>query len=333
MDLLRKFLFPFAVVYGIVVWFRNKFFDAGILNSTSYDFPVICVGNISTGGTGKSPMIEYLLRKLTYKNIAVLSRGYKRSTDGFLLLNGKEKAIQTGDEPLQFKNKFTEVMVAVDADRTNGIAELRKKHAEIVLLDDAFQHRKVKAGFNILLTAYGDLYANDFLLPTGNLRETYSGADRAQVIIVTKCPQNITLKEREHIRFKLQIKQYQNLFFSTIQYAETISDGENQYPLSELCDTITVVTGIAKPAPFTKYLKAKNVHFEHRKFPDHHNFTEVEIAQLNTKECILTTEKDFMRLKDNITVPLYYLPIETAFVENEEQFLNRINRFITEFKE
>ena len=128
-------------------------------------------------------------------------------------------------------------------------------------------------------------------------------------------------------------KQYQNLFFSTIQYAETISDGENQYPFSELCDTITVVTGIAKPAPFTKYLKAKNVHFEHRKFPDHHNFTEVEIAQLNTKECILTTEKDFMRLKDNITVPLYYLPIETAFVENEEQFLNRINRFITEFKE
>jgi len=333
MNLLRKFLLPFAFLYGIIVWFRNKFFDAGILKSTSYNFPVICVGNISTGGTGKSPMIEYLLRKLDYKNMAVLSRGYKRSTDGFLLLKGDEKAIETGDEPLQFKNKFPAVMVAVDADRRNGIAELRKKHAKIVLLDDAFQHRKVKAGFNILLTAYGDLYANDFLLPTGNLRETYSGADRAQVIIVTKCPPNIPLKEREHIRFKLQIKQYQNLFFSTIQYAETISDGTTQYYFSDLCDNCTVVTGIAKPAPFIQYLEKQNIQFEHQKFPDHHNFTKTEINLLNTKACILTTEKDFMRLKDKITVPLYYLPIETSFVENEAHFLSRINKFITEFKQ
>ena len=332
MNLLRKFLFPFALLYGVIVWFRNKFFDAGILKGTSYKFPVICVGNISAGGTGKSPMIEYLLRKLNYENLAVLSRGYKRTTDGFLLLKGNEEAIETGDEPLQFKNKFTEVMVAVDADRRNGIAELRKQHAEIVLLDDAFQHRKVKAGFNILLTAYGDLYANDFLLPTGNLRETYSGADRAQVIIVTKCPTNITLKEREHIRFKLQIKQYQDLYFATIKYAEEISDGKNEYSLSELCDNFTLVTGIAKPAPFIQYLKTKNFDFEHQKFPDHHNFSEAEVESLNTKQCILTTEKDFMRLKDKIRVPLYYLPIETSFVENEEHFLSRVNKFINEFK-
>ncbi|ORL45848.1 tetraacyldisaccharide 4'-kinase [Zunongwangia atlantica 22II14-10F7] len=332
MNLLRKFLFPFAFLYGIIVWFRNKFFDAGILKSTSYDFPVVCVGNLSAGGTGKSPMIEYLLRKLSYENIAVLSRGYKRSTEGFLLLKGTEEAIETGDEPLQFKTKFPKAMIAVDADRRNGIAELRKQNAEIVLLDDAFQHRKVKAGFNILLTAYGDLYSNDFLLPTGNLRETYSGADRAQVIIVTKCPANITLKEREHIRFKLQIKQYQDLYFSTIKYADVISNGKEEFSLTQLGNNYTVVTGIAKPEPFIQYLKAENVDFEHQNFPDHHNFTAAEIDVLNTKPCILTTEKDFMRLKDKISVPLYYLPIETAFVENEAHFLDRLNSFITEFK-
>lgn len=330
MNLLRKFLFPFAFLYGVIVWFRNKFFDAGILKSSSYDFPVICVGNLSAGGTGKSPMIEYLLRKLIYENIAVLSRGYKRSTEGFLLLKGTEEAIETGDEPLQFKTKFPNAMVAVDADRRNGIAELRKQNAEIVLLDDAFQHRKVKAGFNILLTAYGDLYSNDFLLPTGNLRETYSGADRAQVIIVTKCPANITLKEREHIRFKLQIKQYQDLYFSTIKYANTIFSENGEFSLKDLKGKVTVVTGIAKPEPFIEYLKAENIHFEHQKFPDHHNFTASEIEILNGKESILTTEKDFMRLKDKISVPLYYLPIETDFVENESHFLNRVNKFIVE---
>ncbi|MDN3596542.1 tetraacyldisaccharide 4'-kinase [Zunongwangia endophytica] len=332
MNLLRKLLFPFALVYGVIVWFRNKFFDARILKSTSYDFPVICVGNLSAGGTGKSPMIEYLLRKLNYKNIAVLSRGYKRSTEGFLLLNGNEQAIETGDEPLQFKTKFPEVKVAVDADRRNGIAELRKENAEIVLLDDAFQHRKVKAGFNILLTAYGDLYANDFMLPTGNLRETYSGADRAQVIVVTKCPKSITLKEREHIRFKLQIKQYQELYFSTIKYAEKISDGANEFLFDKLSNNYSVVTGIAKPEPFISFLKTKNANFEHLKFPDHHNFSDAEIASLNTKDCILTTEKDYMRLKDKVNTQLFYLPIETDFVENEQSFLKRINKFITESK-
>ncbi|WBL26297.1 tetraacyldisaccharide 4'-kinase [Zunongwangia sp. HGR-M22] len=331
MNLLRKLLFPFALIYGVIVWFRNKFFDARILKSASYDFPVICVGNLSAGGTGKSPMIEYLLRKLNYKNIAVLSRGYKRSTEGFLLLNGNEKAIETGDEPLQFKTKFPEAKIAVDADRRNGIAELRKRNAEIILLDDAFQHRKVKAGFNILLTAYGDLYANDFMLPTGNLRETYSGADRAQVIVVTKCPESITLKEREHIRFKLQIKQYQELYFSTIKYAEKISDGRKQFLFDKLASNYTVVTGIAKPGPFISFLKTKNANFEHLKFADHHNFTDAEIATLNTKEFILATEKDFMRLKGKINAPLFYVAIETDFVENEEHFLKRINKFIAEF--
>src|SRR6187402_1934602 len=193
MNFLRKILFPFAILYGFITSIRNFLFDKGILKAYSFDLPVIAVGNLSVGGTGKTPQIEYLIRLLSDKyKVATLSRGYKRQSEGFVLASPASDALQLGDEPFQFYKKFRNIQVAVDANRKNGIEQLLSdsNSPEIILLDDAFQHRKVKAGFYILLTSYGDLFCNDYMLPTGNLRESRSGAQRANIVIVTKCPQN-----------------------------------------------------------------------------------------------------------------------------------------------
>ncbi|MEY2867889.1 MAG: hypothetical protein RIR01_289, partial [Bacteroidota bacterium] len=194
MNLLRKILFPFAILYGLVTAIRNFLFDKGILKSYAFDLPIIAVGNLSVGGTGKTPQIEYLIRLLSTKyKVATLSRGYKRKSEGFVLADANVNAEILGDEPFQFFQKFPNIQVAVDANRKNGIEQLLSKNSkpEVILLDDAYQHRKVKAGFYILLTAYGDIYADDFMLPTGNLRESRSGAHRADVVVVTKCPPNL----------------------------------------------------------------------------------------------------------------------------------------------
>lgn len=208
MKLLRFLLFPFAVLYDIITRVRNWFFNLGILKSTSFNIPVIAVGNLSVGGTGKSPQIEYLIRLLKDDyNIAVLSRGYKRKTEGFQIVNDAHTAEDVGDEPLQFYKKFkTAITVAVDADRTNGIQQLlqRNNPPKIVLLDDAYQHRKVTASSYILLTKYNDLFVDDFLLPTGNLRESRRGAKRAKVIVVTKCPEEFIESSTRTNRAKTQ---------------------------------------------------------------------------------------------------------------------------------
>ncbi|MDA8769201.1 tetraacyldisaccharide 4'-kinase, partial [Winogradskyella sp.] len=191
MKILRILLFPIVPIYFFVTWLRNRLYDSGVKSSKSYGFPVICVGNLSTGGTGKSPMVEYLIRLLqTDKKVATLSRGYKRVTKGFLLADESVNVDMVGDEPYQFYKKFDNIYIAVDEDRQHGIIELRnfKPQPEVILLDDAYQHRKVKAGFNILLTSFGKLYTNDMVLPTGDLREPMSGAKRADVIIITKSP-------------------------------------------------------------------------------------------------------------------------------------------------
>ena len=193
----------------MITWVRNYFYDCGVLSSKSYNFPVICVGNLSTGGTGKTPMIEYLIRLLfDEKSVATLSRGYKRKTEGFVLADEMASADTIGDEPFQFHKKFDAITVAVDTDRQNGIAELMKLNTpiEVLLLDDAYQHRKVKAGFNILLTAYNNLYYNDIVLPTGNLREPRSGSKRADIIVVTKCKKNLSEAEKGKITTKLKPK-------------------------------------------------------------------------------------------------------------------------------
>lgn len=315
MKLLRYILFPVVPIYFLVTWLRNKLYDIGWKSSKSFDIPVICVGNLSVGGTGKTPTIEYLIKLLSpnYK-VATLSRGYKRNSSGFIIADDQCTAASIGDEPFQFYNKFKAIIVAVDADRRHGISELiKQKQPNVVLLDDAFQHRKVKAGFNVLLTSYDNLYVDDFVLPTGNLREPKSGAKRANVIVVTKCPETISDSEKKSIIKRLKPLSHQTVFFSLIQYSEEILNANESLALYQLKgEEFTLVTGIANPKPLENFLDNEGLQFEHLKFKDHHNFTESDILLLKTKERIVTTEKDYVRLspyfKDEKR--LFYLPIE-----------------------
>lgn len=331
MKLLRKILFPFSVLYGLIVFVRNKMFDKNILSSKSYPFPVICIGNLSVGGTGKSPMVEYLINLLKSEHkIATLSRGYKRTTKGFRLLSGNETTSEVGDEPLQFKTKFPEIMVSVDEDRQDGIAKLRdlKTPPEIILLDDAFQHRKVTAGLNILLSSYGDLYIDDFILPTGNLREPRSGAKRSDIIVVTKCPPTISLEEQEEIRGKLKLDKNQSLYFSTIMYNEKVLNAFSSKELINL-GSFTLVTGIANPRPLVEFLKKLKLNFKHLAFPDHHHFTNSELDVLQQHKTIVTTEKDYMRLKNELPVDqLFYLSIGTEIIGGSKAFDREIINFV-----
>ena len=332
MKLLRIVLFPIVPIYYSVTWLRNKLYDAGIKSSKSYDFPVICVGNLSTGGTGKTPMIEYLVRLLIKnKKVATLSRGYKRVTKGFLLADENTNVDTIGDEPFQFYKKFNDVIVAVDEDRQNGIAELRhlNPQPQVILLDDAYQHRKVKAGFNILLTSYQKLYTKDIVLPTGNLREPKSGADRADVIVVTKCPEDISSSEKEKITKEIDPKPHQNVFFSKIYYGENAISANGQIRLKDL-PKFTLVTGIANAKPLVNFLNSQSLDFEHLEYGDHYNFTIKDIELFEQKELILTTEKDYMRLLDNESLKstLYYLPISID-IDNTEKFNNLILEFLS----
>lgn len=332
MNALRKILFPFALLYEGIIRLRNACFDRGILTTRSYDFPVICVGNLSVGGTGKTPMVEYLIRLFQPQyTVATLSRGYGRKTKGFYRLNGKESATQTGDEPLQFKMKFPEVLVTVGEDRQQGIAKIKAQqpHLDVVLLDDAYQHRKVTPGFSILLTAYGALYTADRMLPVGNLREPKSGAQRADVVVVTKCPSDISIVEQKHIQQELSLMPEQQLYFTKIGYADAVFNAEEECDLKELPTNFCLVTGIAKPEPLVHYLKNRQLTFRHRRFKDHHHFSAKEIAQLQKERCIITTEKDYMRLKSSIQSPsLYYLPIQQEFVGNKEGFDAKIKTWV-----
>ncbi|MFD1601735.1 tetraacyldisaccharide 4'-kinase [Flavobacterium artemisiae] len=326
MNILRKILFPFAVLYGFITSIRNFLFDNGFLKSTSFDLPVIAVGNLSVGGTGKTPQIEYLIRLLSDKyKIATLSRGYKRKSDGFVLADENANAEILGDEPFQFYQKFPNVMVAVDANRTNGITQLlsQNEKPEIILLDDAYQHRKVKAGFYILLTSYDDLYADDFMLPTGNLRESRSGAERANIVVVTKCPNNLTEEQQAKIRLKLKLSCSQQIFFTFINYDEVIYGAAEKISVSEIkSESKILLAGIAKPKPFFDYLKNEND--ECLTFPDHHHFSDADLETIQNKangKKIITTEKDYVRLKDSKLISqLYYLPIKSSFINHQQNF-------------
>jgi tetraacyldisaccharide 4'-kinase len=331
MKALRFFLFPFAILYDFVTRIRNLFFDTGIFKQTSFKIPVIIVGNLSAGGTGKTPQIEYLIRLLKDNlKTAVLSRGYKRKTEGFVLLNKNHSAEDVGDEPLQYFKKFKNIHVAVDANRVEGITNLISKNKpEVVLLDDAFQHRKVKGSLSILLTKYSDLFVDDFLLPTGNLRESSRGADRANVILVTKCPENLSRKEQDSLKLKLG-KFNKKVFFTSISYADNIL-GSKEILTSELINfEVLLITGIANPKPLTNYLKSLNVNFQHLEYADHHHFSDEEINEIRQKfhkmsssKIILTTEKDYVRLMYKID-ELYYLPIETSFLNKENSAFNTV---------
>jgi tetraacyldisaccharide 4'-kinase len=337
MNLLRKLLFPFAILYGLITSIRNFLFDIGILKSYSFDLPIIAVGNLSVGGTGKTPQIEYLIRLLSDKyKIATLSRGYKRQSKGFILAETGTNAAIIGDEPFQFYKKFPSIQVAVDADRKNGIEELlsQSNKPEVILLDDAFQHRKVKAGFYILLTSYGDLYSDDFMLPTGNLRESRSGAERANVIIVTKCPFNLSFEEQDDIRKRLKLSKGQELYFTFIAYDNCIYGENRKIKVEEIQYAAKVlVAGIAKPEPFFAYLQNSNDVC--LSFPDHHNFTDkdiLEIKNLAQNNIIITTEKDYVRLKGSLpNEQLFYLPIQSSFISGPETSGDNFNKTILDY--
>lgn len=333
-NLLRKILFPFAILYGLVTSIRNFLFDKGILKSYSFDIPIIAVGNLSVGGTGKTPQIEYLIRLLSpnYK-VATLSRGYKRQSEGFVLADSTSNAAILGDEPFQFYTKFKNIQVAVDADRKNGIQQLlsQTNKPDIILLDDAFQHRKVKAGFYILLTSYGDLYSDDFMLPTGNLRESRSGAQRANVVIITKCPANLSLNEKNDIKNKLQLNSNQELYFSYIDYDDSIYSEDKILKVSEIKNVDKLLlAGIAKPEPFFGYLQQDKD--ECLTYPDHHYFTEKELLEIKNKaqnKIIITTEKDFVRMKNSFSnEQLFYLPIRSSFISNSDNFDKTITNYV-----
>ncbi len=323
MRLLRKMAWPISLVYGGVVYVRNLLYDANIFSSKSYDIPTICVGNLSVGGTGKTPMIEFLISKLggEYK-LAVLSRGYKRKSKGYQFA-GKDANVELlGDEPFQIHQKFPKAFVAVDADRQHGIEELvRTVEPDLILLDDAFQHRKVKPSFSILLTTYANPFDNDWYLPTGDLRDSKQAAQRADCIIVTKCPSDVSSGEMEVFAQGLRRSQNQIVLFSRLIYDEVLYGYRSNLSLQDLENKpFTLVTGIANPEPLVSFLNGLNVEFEHLTFPDHHSFTASEIAQIKKRPNVITTEKDFTRLGDTLE-NIHYIRIAHEFLENGEELL------------
>jgi tetraacyldisaccharide 4'-kinase len=328
MNFLRKILFPFSILYGCITTFRNFLYDKGIFKCYSFEVPIIAVGNLSVGGTGKTPQIEYLIRLLlpNYK-IATLSRGYKRKSEGFVLADANSTAEILGDEPFQIHRKFPQIKVAVDADRKNGIEKLLslKDKPEIILLDDAFQHRRVKAGFYILLSAYDDLFYDDFLLPTGNLRENRKGAKRADVIIITKCPKDLSEIAQQNIINKIGLEV--PVYFSCVEYDELVYNQKENKKVSDIKSLEKlVIAGIAKPEPFFNYLEVAND--DYMVYPDHHFFTLKDILQIEEKaknKIIITTEKDFVRLANqNLKAPIYYLPMKSNLLAKKEDLDNKI---------
>lgn len=331
MKFIRNLLFPVVPIYYLVTLLRNWLYDKGIKSSKSYQIPIICVGNLSTGGTGKTPMIEYLIRLLKDQtSVATLSRGYKRITNDYILAEEGETTDTIGDEPFQFFRKFKDIKVAVDTNRQHGIEQLLtlKDQPEVILLDDAYQHRKVKAGFNILLTAYYNLYSRDIVLPTGNLREPRSGAKRADIIVVTKCPEGLSDVEKRNISSELKILPHQQLFFSYINYAKTVISKQGELAVEAL-PKFTLVTGIANAKPLVDFLKRKQLEFNHIEYPDHYSFKPNDIEMLAKEDFIVTTEKDYVRLSDNENLEpnLFYLPIE-VMIDRPDDFNKAITTFV-----
>lgn len=331
MNFLRKILFPIGFIYWLVTFIRNWLYDFGFYKSKSYNLPIIAIGNLSAGGTGKTPHTEYLIRllKANYK-VAVLSRGYKRSTKGFVLANETISAAELGDESYQIHTKFSDVSVAVCEDRQTGIENLISTiNPDVILLDDAFQHRKVKAGFYVLLTAYDDLFSDDYILPFGNLRESAIGKKRANLVVVTKCPTTLSEKEQGKVKQKLNVNV--PVFFTSIDYDTEVFSTENAQNVSGIiAKEKVIVAGIAKPKYFIDYLNSGNDKV--LIYPDHHNFSEEEISELNNlaqDKILVTTEKDFVRLNGKIkSDKLFYLPIKVKFLNSETEFQTIITNSI-----
>lgn len=331
MFIFRILLYPLAIIYNLITRFRNRLYDLGIKPSAHFDIPLINVGNITVGGTGKTPMVEYLIRLITeeYK-AATLSRGYGRKSRGFRIANKEDTAATIGDEPFQIYNKFSgKVIVSVGEERALAIPNLMDEHPEIqaIVLDDAFQHRKVKPSLNILLTDYNRLFFKDYLLPSGRLRESREGAKRADVIVVTKCP--MTINGEEMIVIQKSVSNYVSrpIFFTSIRYGSPVSFGRKD---AELKDNVVLVTGIANTLTLEKYIAKSFKIVEHLKFNDHHVYKRNDIQHIAMKcqsgSIVITTEKDMVKMigsefMDVIrSLPIFYLPIQTIFIKDGEDF-------------
>lgn len=339
----RILLLPFALLYWLGITIRNWLYDKRILESTSFGLPLICVGNLSVGGTGKSPMVEYLVANLKNKfKVATLSRGYKRKTRGYALADEKTTALEIGDEPMQFHLKFPEVPVAVGEERILAIPELLHDRPEtkVIILDDAFQHRSVKAGLNILLTDYNNLFTRDFYLPTGDLRDLKSSYKRAQIIVVTKCKKDLEEVEKQKLIKEINPLPGQQVFFTAINYSRPYHIISKMEKGLDKKVEILLVTGIANPRPLKKLLEEHSNTYQMLQYADHHIFTIDDLKEIKQafnkidagEKVILTTEKDAVRLlkfSDEIKdLPFYVVPVRHQFLFQEE---NRFDQLVSDF--
>lgn len=355
MPIIRLLLLPFSLVFRVITTFRNIAFDLKWLKSVRFDIPVIGVGNITVGGTGKTPHVEYLIELLAPHNkLAVLSRGYKRKTRGFVEATSLSEVHEIGDEPAQIHAKFPNCIVAVDEKRVRGAHILVDKHPDLklILLDDAFQHRAIHTGLSIVLVDFGRPIFKDFLLPAGNLRESAAGIKRAQLVLVTKVPDNTPAVIKQSWKRKLRLKDSQHLFFSGFTYAspqKVFGSGTGVLDISEIGQNkkpVILITGIANPRPLLEFLTNSGIRFTHISFPDHHAFHDSDIEKISKQfmavavehPILLTTEKDAIRIRSLETIPqiikdnLYKIPVKVKILFDEKpHFDDIITRYIDNF--
>lgn len=339
--ILRWILLPISLIYWAIVCFRNLLYDKQILKSKVFDIPTIVIGNLAIGGTGKSPMTEYIVRLLEndYK-VATLSRGYGRKTKGFRLVENSSKALEVGDEPLQFKKKFPNITVAVSEDRCLGIEQLKSNH-DLVVLDDAYQHRKLKPGYSILLFDFKSLFQPIITLPTGNFRDNMAATKRADSIVITKCPNTVSDEQKKHI--EKHIRKYNMtspIFYTSIYYDKPKNNKNERLDIELKGYEILLFCGIANPDPLVEYLQQKGNNVSLIEFPDHYNYESKDFEKVIksfeaisfNKKIILTTEKDMQRIQaeyfDNL--PLFYIPIHLKTADYQRKtFDNFIQNYVS----
>ncbi len=344
----RILLLPFACIYWLVIAIRNFLYDKNILKTTKFSLPLINVGNLAVGGTGKSPMVEYIIVLLQQQyKVATLSRGYKRRTKGYVLANENITALEIGDEPMQFYTKFKDVTVTVGEARVEAVPQLLhdRPETDVIILDDAFQHRAITAGYNILLTDYNNLYTRDFYLPTGDLRDLKSRYKAAQAIVVTKCPADLSEKQAQKIKNEIKPYPGQSVYFTALGYNHCYHIFSKQPLILNEKQEVVMVTGIANPAPLKKYVAAHTKAFHLIQYSDHHIFSIDDIKEIVKKyegieqvqKLILTTEKDAVRLmkyeKEYSHLPIFVIPVKHVFLYGaQKHFDEQLLNFIIENK-
>ncbi|HEX6916346.1 MAG TPA: tetraacyldisaccharide 4'-kinase [Chitinophagaceae bacterium] len=344
----RVLLLPFALLYGLVIIIRNFLYDKGYLKSARFNFPLVCVGNLAVGGTGKSPMVEYLVNLLHKEfRVGTLSRGYKRKTKGYVLAGDRTTALEIGDEPMQFHLKFPDAAVAVGEERLDAVPQLLHDRPELeaIILDDAFQHRAVIAGLNILLTEFSNLFSDDIFLPTGDLRDQRGSYKRADIIVVTKCPAELTIEMKRKTIREIQPYPHQQVFFTTIEYGLPYHIASKATRQITQADEILLVCGIANPQPLKQYIFDQAQTYYQMDYSDHHIFSIDDLREIKRRFArmdapsgfIITTEKDamrFLKFRQEIgDLPLYVLPIRHRFLFAEgRKFDELVISFIRNFK-